>query len=43
MQVKTNLKAGQVITVNIGQLYQNNESYVSQVNAFVVSAGPSGE
>ena len=42
MQVKTNLKAGQIITVNIGELQQQNYSEVYQANVFQVSVGPSG-
>jgi len=37
MQVKTNVKAGQLITVNIGELSQYNSSTVEQANVFQVS------
>jgi|RhiMetdeSRZDD1v2_1073273.scaffolds.fasta_scaffold4170170_2 hypothetical protein len=40
MQVKTNLKAGQIITVNIGELSQSNSSTVEQANVFQISVQP---
>ena len=42
MKTKTNVKAGQLITVSIEHLQQNNYSEVYQANVFQVSVGPSG-